>query len=69
MNKRDFSKLENDPRMKKEGNIIRNFSIDKLPQLLNILNGKMNCESAHNNFQIEDLVLIVKTILYTITEY
>ena len=34
-----FVKLENDPRITKIGRIIRKYSIDELPQLINILKG------------------------------
>jgi len=36
-----FFKLQNDPRVTKLGNFLRNTSIDELPQLLNILIGEM----------------------------
>jgi lipopolysaccharide/colanic/teichoic acid biosynthesis glycosyltransferase len=39
---RAFIKLENDPRITKVGKIIRNTSIDELPQLFNILKGDMS---------------------------
>lgn len=37
-----FVKLENDPRITKVGHIIRKYSIDELPQLINILKGDMS---------------------------
>lgn len=40
--KNSFVKLENDPRITKVGHIIRKYSIDELPQLINILNGDMS---------------------------
>ncbi|RLD44714.1 MAG: sugar transferase, partial [Bacteroidetes bacterium] len=37
-----FIKIEDDPRVSKIGNFIRNTSIDELPQLLNVLKGDMS---------------------------
>jgi hypothetical protein len=37
-----FKKIKNDPRVTKVGNIIRNTSIDELPQLINVLKGDMS---------------------------
>ena len=40
--KNAFVKLENDPRITRIGRIIRKYSIDELPQLINILKGGMS---------------------------
>lgn len=37
-----FVKIENDPRVTKVGKFIRKYSIDELPQLINILRGDMS---------------------------
>ena len=37
-----FKKIQNDPRVTKVGNFIRNTSIDELPQLINVLKGDMS---------------------------
>ena len=39
--KNSFVKFENDPRITKVGSFIRKYSIDELPQLINILIGDM----------------------------
>jgi len=40
--KKAFLKIQNDPRITKVGNFIRNTSIDELPQLFNVLKGDMS---------------------------
>ena len=41
-NKSSFIKLQDDPRVTKVGQFIRNTSIDELPQLINVLKGDMS---------------------------
>lgn len=41
-NNSPFVKIENDPRVTKVGRFIRKYSIDELPQLINILKGDMS---------------------------
>jgi Undecaprenyl-phosphate galactose phosphotransferase WbaP len=38
----EFHKLEKDPRITRVGSFLRKYSIDELPQLLNIIRGEMN---------------------------
>lgn len=38
----NFVKIQNDPRVTRVGRIIRKYSIDELPQLINILKGDMS---------------------------
>jgi lipopolysaccharide/colanic/teichoic acid biosynthesis glycosyltransferase len=38
----NFHKLDNDPRITKAGAFLRRFSIDELPQLINVFRGEMN---------------------------
>jgi lipopolysaccharide/colanic/teichoic acid biosynthesis glycosyltransferase len=40
--KPQFIKIQDDPRVTKVGKIIRNTSIDELPQLINVLKGDMS---------------------------
>ena len=40
--KKAFLKIQNDPRITKVGRLIRNTSIDELPQLFNVLKGEMS---------------------------
>ena len=37
-----YKKLENDPRVTKAGNFVRSFSIDEVPQFINVLKGEMS---------------------------
>ncbi len=41
-NENIFFKMENDPRITKIGKFIRKYSIDELPQLINVLKGEMS---------------------------
>ena len=37
-----FHKLENDPRITRAGSVIRNYSLDELTQLFNVIKGEMS---------------------------
>ena len=40
--KKSSFKLYNDPRVSKVGKVIRKYSVDEIPQLINILKGEMS---------------------------
>ena len=60
-------KLENDPRITKMGRILRNTSIDELPQLINVLKGNMSMigNRPYLPREKEDMGLYYKNIVET----
>lgn len=60
-------KLENDPRITKMGRILRNTSIDELPQLINVLKGDMSLigNRPYLPREKEDMGLYYKNIVET----
>lgn len=54
--KRNSYKIQDDPRVTKVGKIIRKYSIDELPQLINILRGEMSLVGprAYYPFELAD---------------
>lgn len=54
--KRNSYKIQDDPRVTKVGKVIRKYSIDELPQLVNILRGEMSLVGprAYYPFELSD---------------